>query len=84
MITDRHQEVLMYLQTVEQASLIEIYRAVPFSYPLNYERHLGKLLNELSEMNLVVQQKNGLLYKAVEKPKTSVPHNIPQQGTLFN
>ena len=77
---NRQQEVLSYLQTVEQANLEDIYRNVSFSYYCNYKSNLGKLIARMVRNGTVERIKPGV-FKALRKTKFTEPDE--NQITLF-
>ena len=56
---NRQKEILKYLQSVEFASLTEIYNNVSFSYYHNYKKHLGSLLSRMVKTGMIERIKKG-------------------------
>ena len=62
----RNDHVLQYLQTVEQATLEEIYENVPFGYYHNWRKHLGAMMSRMVKSKKVTRVKRGV-FKALTK-----------------
>jgi hypothetical protein len=82
MFTDKQQEVLAHVRTVEQAVIHEIYRAVSFSYYCNYEKYIGEICSRLVEDGHITRVKRGV-FKLGGTKKAEAPHNNSTQGSLF-
>lgn len=53
-------EIQKYLSGVEQATLAEIYEAVPFGYYHNGHKHLGQILSKMVESGQVERISKGV------------------------
>ena len=57
---DKQAEVLKYLRTVDEATLDDIYKNVPFGYYCNENKHLGALMSRMVKVGRVVRVKPGV------------------------
>jgi hypothetical protein len=60
LLTPHQREVLMYLSTVDTATLTNIYENVNFGYYCNWKKHLGDVMSSLVNNGRVVRVKKGV------------------------
>lgn len=77
MKTDKQRQVLNYLQTVEKASLEDIYSNVNFGYYHNWAKHLGVLLKRMIDNGTIERVGRGV-YKFKRERKFYEPNNENQ------
>ena len=77
---DKKTEVVKYLQTVEQATLSEIYNKMPFGYYHNWSKYMGEILSRLVTSGKVERIKPGL-FKFLRK--NAAPLVDANQSSLF-
>ena len=63
---DKQLEVLKYLQTVDTATIEDIYQNIPFGYYCNANKHLGALLSRMVAKNKIIRVKKGV-FRTVSK-----------------
>lgn len=64
---NHQQNILRYLQTVEQATLVEIGKGTGISYYCNTEKHLGAVMSRMVKRNMVERVKPGT-FRMKHKP----------------
>ena len=79
---NKQDEVIKYLNTVEQASLKEIYSNTPIYYYCNELKHLGALMSRMVKSGKVSRVKRGV-FKKNEGCRIVADKIDPNQKTLF-
>ncbi len=65
---DKRHEVLKYLQTVESATVANVYQNVPFGYYHNGHKYIGEILSRMVKHGMVERVKKGT-YKFIRSTK---------------
>ena len=83
MKSDKQAEVLKYLRGLKQATKIDIYQNVPFSYYNNWEKHFGALLSRMVKSNLINRVGRGVYSFKSNIKHQSLEQQDPNQLILF-
>jgi predicted transcriptional regulator of viral defense system len=57
---NKQEEILLYLSTVEQATIADIYEHVSFSYYHNWKKYTGEILARMAKTGKVCRVKKGV------------------------
>lgn len=60
MKVSKKQQILIYLTSVKEANISEIYKNVSFNYYCNANKHLGAVLSNLVKTRKIERVKNGV------------------------
>lgn len=63
----KHQQICIYLNTVESATIEQIYENVSFGYYCNAHKHLGNVLRTMLKQGKVERVSKGVYRIAVSK-----------------
>jgi predicted transcriptional regulator of viral defense system len=76
--------ILTYLNTVESATLEELYKVSDYSYYANWQKHFGQVMSRLVKQGKVVRIKKGVFRIAKHNEfKASSEVEIENQIKLF-
>jgi predicted transcriptional regulator of viral defense system len=76
--------ILTYLNSVESATLEELYKVSDYSYYLNWQKHFGQVMSRLVKQGKVVRIKKGVFRIAKHNEiKASSEVEIENQIKLF-
>jgi hypothetical protein len=78
---DKQKRVLIYLNTVKTATLLQIYTHMDFGYYHNWKKHLGALMSRMVKNGTVVRVKKGE-FKIAQRKKYE-PDKDPRQLKMF-
>ncbi len=79
----KHQEVIKYLLTVDQATIGEIYSKVSFGYYCNEHKHLGDLLSTMVKQKKIERVKKGVFRMSQHKKAVVKQNEETRQQLLF-